>query len=114
MSNAIDVANQIFEEKPLVVFSKIFPRDEVKFANILLGYSNNKSATILSGKLSSKDTLELRVIFSEKTLKVDLTNQNEKDSSVLQLENFAESIEAKKESEVNLSDIVSNVKITEQ
>ena len=113
LSNAIDVANQIFEEKPLMVFSKMFPGDEVKFANIMLGYLNNKSATILSREFSSNETLDLRLIFSEKTVKVDLNNQNEKDPNVLQLENFTESIEGKKDVVVSLSDIVSNVKIME-
>ena len=116
----IDAANQIFGEMPAFVFSRIFSDEEEKFANIILGYPNNKSAVILSNH-SSEKIAKLKVIYPQKTIFADLeANKIEefdeitKESNPLsQIENFIGAIEGKNDLEVNVNQISNLTKIAE-
>lgn len=118
----IDAANQIFGEMPVVVFSRIYPSEEEKFANIVLGYKNNRSANILSNFFPKKNKAELRVIFSQKTINADLAghkiedfeeNIEEENSMLLQMKNFVEAIQGENELEIDANNMVNLTKIAE-
>lgn len=117
----IDSANQIFGEMPVFVFSRIFSDEEEKFANIILGYPNNKSAVILS-KYSSEKIAKLKVICLQKTIFADLEsnkiegfdeNREENNPLLSQMENFISAIEGKNDLEVNANEIINLTKIAE-
>ena len=118
----IDAANQIFGEMPVVVFSRLFTTDEEKFANIVLGYQNNKSANILSNFFPQKNKAELRVIFSQKTIIADLVGQKiqdfeenieEENSMLLQMNNFVGAVQGNNELEVDANNMVNLTQIAE-
>ncbi|NIM25286.1 MAG: Gfo/Idh/MocA family oxidoreductase [Nitrososphaeria archaeon] len=117
----IDSANQIFGEMPVFVFSRIFSDEEEKFANIILGYPNNKSAVILSN-YSSEKIAKLKVICLQKTIFADLEsnkiegfdeNREENNPLLSQMENFISAIEGKNDLEVNANEIINLTKIAE-
>ena len=74
VKNEIDVANFVFGEWPIVVFARIGNSNNEKenFATIVLGYKNNKTASILSKGLSPQNASTLRAVYSEDMIDLDL------------------------------------------
>ena len=117
----IDAANQVFGEMPVFVFARIFSDEKEKFANIILGYPNNKSAVILSNYCSEK-IAKLKVIYPQKTIFADLEANRiegfdeitkEVNPLLSQIENFIGAIEGKNDLEVNANQILNLSKIAE-
>ncbi len=124
----IDSANWLFDEMPLVVFARSGTLDieNKKFACIMLGYKNNKTAIISSNSFSSKNIRELRAVCSGGDILSDLISQKikleneeiqvslEKEESILlQIQNFIDVIEGKNELVVKPQEVVNLIKIAE-
>jgi UDP-N-acetylglucosamine 3-dehydrogenase len=124
----IDSANWLFDEIPLVVFTRSGTLDieNKNFACIMLGYKNNKTAIISSNSFSSKNIRELRAVCSGGDILSDLISQKinleneeiqvslEKEESILlQIQNFIDVIEGKNELVVKPQEVVNLIKIVE-
>ena len=115
----IDALNQIFGMMPIFVFSRLYPGEDEKFANIVLGYPENKSAVILSNGFSDKEMVKLKAIYPQKTVFADLVTHKIEGIEVKEIfdispiENFIGAIEGKNELEVDSNQMVSITKIAE-
>jgi UDP-N-acetylglucosamine 3-dehydrogenase len=124
----IDIANWLFDEMPLVVFSRSGTLDieNKDFTCIMLGYKNNKTAIILSNSFSSKNIRKLRAVCSGGNILSDLISQKinleneeiqisplKEEPILLQIQNFIDVIEGKNELVVRPQEVVNLIKIAE-
>jgi len=124
--HAIDSANWIYGELPVMVFARMgnWNSEKENFSSIVIGYKNNKTAVIISNGLSSQNTSTLRancsrgVIFSDlisHEIKINGISENipKNDSMLQQIQNFIDLIQENNEIEVKSHELSNTIKIAE-
>jgi UDP-N-acetylglucosamine 3-dehydrogenase len=126
----IDTANWLFDEMPYVVFARSGKVNHVHedFASIMLGYSENKTATIFSNWITPKKVRTFSAVctdavivsdFISQEIKVERKGETEipknekKEPLLLEIQNFIEAIEGKNELVVEPQQAVNVTKIAE-
>ena len=126
----IDTANWLFNEMPNVVFARAgrIKHEFEDYASIMLGYSNNKIAIISSNWITPKRVRKFNAVCTEATISSDFITQevilNKEDSSEiieskkqeplkLEILDFLDTIENKKEPKIRPDDAVNVTKIAE-
>jgi len=125
----IDTANWLFDEMPIVVFAKAgkINHEHEDFASVMLGYKKDKVAIITSNWISPKKVRTFSAICTNATMTSDFISQKikivrekeseviqiEKESLLLEIKNFLETIENKAELLVKPQQAVNVTKIAE-
>jgi len=126
----IDTANWLFDEMPLVVFARSgkIKHEHEDFANIMLGYKNNKTAMIFSNWITPKKIRTFSAVCTEAVINSDFISQeikiekkdqieiprNEKSEPLLlEIESFIGAIEGKNSLVVQPQQAVNVTKIAE-
>jgi len=125
----IDTANWLFDEMPIVVFAKAgkINHEHEDFASVMLGYKKDKVAIITSNWISPKKVRTYSAICTNATMTSDFISQKikivrekeseviqiEKESLLLEIKNFLETIENKAELLVKPQQAVNVTKIAE-
>jgi len=126
----IDTANWLFEELPIVVFAKArkIKHEYEDFASIMLGYKNDKVATISSNWVTPKRLRKFNMVYTDAIVSSDFITQeiiiekengkeviqNEKrESSILEIQSFLGAIEGKNEPIIKAQQAVNVTKIAE-
>ena len=125
----IDTANWLFDEIPIVVFAKAgkINHEHEDFASVMLGYKKDKVAIITSNWISPKKVRTFSAICTNATMTSDFISQKikivrekeseviqiEKESLLLEIKNFLETIENKAELLVKPQQAVNVTKIAE-
>ena len=126
----IDTANWLFNEMPQVVFARSgkIRHEREDFANIMLGYKNDKVAIISSNWITPKKVRKFSAVCTEAIISSDFISQeiivekdeeverieNEKQEPLLkEIQNFLDAIEKKTEQIVKSQEAVNVTKIAE-
>ena len=126
----IDTANWLFNEMPQVVFARSgkIRHEREDFANIMLGYKNDKVAIISSNWITPKKVRKFSAVCTEAIISSDFISQeiivekdkgiekieNEKQEPLLkEIENFIDAISNKSEQIVKSQEAVNVTKIAE-
>jgi len=126
----IDTANWLFNEMPQVVFARSgkIKHEREDFANIMLGYKNDKVAIISSNWITPKKVRKFSAVCTEAIISSDFITQEiivEKDEEIEKIENkkeepllkeiqnFLNSIENKTQQIVKSQEAVNVTKIAE-
>ncbi len=126
----IDTANWLFNEMPQVVFARSgrIRHEREDFANIMLGYKNDKVAIISSNWITPKKVRKFSAVCTEAIISSDFISQeiiienneevnkieNEKQEPLLkEIQNFLDSIENKTKQIVKSQEAVNVTKIAE-
>ena len=126
----IDTANWLFDELPYVVFARAgtINHEHEDFANIMLGYKDNKTANITSNWITPKRIRTFSAVctdavivsdFISQEIKVERKDETEiprnepKEPLLLEIQNFIDSIEGKIEPLVKAQQAVNVTKIAE-
>jgi len=126
----IDTANWLFNEMPQVVFARSgkIRHEREDFANIMLGYKNDKVAIISSNWITPKKVRKFSAVCTEAIISSDFISQeiiiekdkgiekieNEKQEPLLkEIENFIDAISNKTEQIVKSQEAVNVTKIAE-
>ncbi len=126
----IDTANWLFDEMPYVVFARSgkINHEHEDFANIMLGYKDNKTATIFSNWITPKKVRTFSAVCTDAVIVSDFISQeikvgkkdeteiprNEhKEPLLLEIQNFIGAIDGKNELIVEPQQAVNVTKIAE-
>ena len=126
----IDTANWLFNEMPQVVFARSgrIRHEREDFANIMLGYKNDKVAIISSNWITPKKVRKFSAVCTEAIISSDFLTQEikvekDEDSEIIQnekqeplmreIQNFLDSIEDKSKQIVKSNEAVNVTKIAE-
>ena len=126
----IDTANWLFNEMPQVVFARSgkIRHEREDFANIMLGYKNDKVAIISSNWITPKKVRKFSAVCTEAIISSDFITQeiivekneetekiqNEKQEPLMrEIQNFLDAIEKKTEQIVKSQEAVNVTKIAE-
>ena len=126
----IDTANWLFNEMPLVVFARAgkIKHEREDFANIMLGYKNDKVAIISSNWITPKKVRKFTAVCTEAIISSDFISQeiiiendekvekveNEKQEPLMrEIQNFLDSITDKTQQIVKSQEAVNVTKIAE-
>ena len=126
----IDTANWLFDDMPNVVFARAgkIKHEREDFANIMLGYKNDKVAIISSNWITPKKVRKFSAVCTEAIISSDFITQeiivekneetekiqNEKQEPLMrEIQNFLDAIEKKTEQIVKSQEAVNVTKIAE-
>ena len=125
-----DTANWLFNDTPQVVFARAgkIKHEHEDFANIMLGYKNNKVAIISSNWITPKKVRKFSAVCTEAIISSDFITQeiiigkneeteiiqNEKEEPLMrEIQNFLDSIENKTKQIIKSQEAVNVTKIAE-
>lgn len=126
----IDTANWLFDDMPIVIFARAgqINHEREDFANIMLGYKDQKTAIISSNWITPKRVRTFSAVCTDAVITSDFISQevkieksqdteiprNEmKEPLLLEIQNFLDSIEGKSIPIVNAQQAVNVTKIAE-
>jgi len=123
----IDTANWLFDDMPVVVFARAgqVNHEHEDFANIMLGYKNERTAIISSNWVTPKKIRTFRAVCTDAVITSDFISQEikiEKREDIKitgkeplesEIQNFLEAIEGKTEPVVKAEQAVNVTKIAE-
>ncbi|MFB5622190.1 MAG: Gfo/Idh/MocA family oxidoreductase, partial [Candidatus Nitrosomaritimum yanchengensis] len=125
----IDTANWLFDDMPVVVFARAgqINHEHEYYANIMLGYKNEKTAIISSNWITPKKIRTFSAVCTDAVITSDfisrevriekedikITRNEEKEPLLLEIQNFLEAVEGKTEPVVKAEQAVNVTKIAE-